>query len=151
MNDAEGFGIELLPIDVAADRDERGVDIWRVCDRVRDESVIGVKNEIEGLNMSGHGAVTGFESLDWRWWRCRGSIRCRSGISCGRCGVCAGGELRDFFFDFEFLVFFVHGGISVAAGANLSVFSMKLSADRREILRSSGGGAFRANGVETVV
>ena len=47
----------------------------------RDESVIGVKNECEGVVMSAHGVGSGFECV--RWWRrtrrWRGSIRSRSG------------------------------------------------------------------------
>ena len=68
----------------------------------RDESVIGVKNESEGLVMSAHGAGSGFDWMRWRWRkvrRWRGSIRSRrrnsqNGISglAGRGGV-GGGEL----------------------------------------------------------
>ena len=43
----------------------------------RDESVIGVKNECEGVVMSVHGARSGVEWVGWRWgrnWRWRSSI-----------------------------------------------------------------------------
>ena len=51
---------------------------------MRDESVIGVKNECESVVMSAHGAGSGFEWVRWRWrsnrrWRC--SIRSRRGNS----------------------------------------------------------------------
>ena len=72
-------------------------------DRRRDESVIGVKNESEGVVMSVHGAGSGFEWMRWRWRRnrrWRGSITSRrgnsqngiSGDGGGRGGV-GGGEL----------------------------------------------------------
>ena len=44
----------------------------------RDESVIGVKNECEGVVMSAHWAGSGFEWVLWRWRRNR---RWRSSIS----------------------------------------------------------------------
>ena len=43
----------------------------------RDESVIGVKNECEGVVMSANGAGSGFEWVRWRWRRNR---RWRSSI-----------------------------------------------------------------------
>ena len=46
-------------------------------DTRRDESVIGVKNECEGLIMIAHGAGSGFEWLRLRWRRNR---RWRSNI-----------------------------------------------------------------------
>ena len=64
----------------------------------RDESVICVENEWEGVVMSAHWAGSGFEWVRWRW---RGSIRSsrQNGISGdggrgdgGRGGV-SGGEL----------------------------------------------------------
>ena len=68
----------------------------------RDESVIDVKNECEGVVMSAQGAGSGFEWVRWRWRRnrrWRGSIRSRRGNSQngisglgGRGGV-GGGEL----------------------------------------------------------
>ena len=65
----------------------------------RDESVIGVKNECEGVVVSAHGAGSGIEWMRWRWRRIRswrGGIRSstQNGISRdgGRGGV-SGGEL----------------------------------------------------------
>ena len=59
----------------------------------RDESVIGVKNESEGVVMSAHGAGSGFEWVRWAWGRWRSSIRRRRGSSGVRGGVGGGGEL----------------------------------------------------------
>ena len=65
----------------------------------RDESVIGVKNECEGVVMSAHGAGSGFEWVRWRWGRnrrWRSSIRRRRGSSqngSGGDGGRGGGEL----------------------------------------------------------
>ena len=68
----------------------------------RDESVLGVKNESEGLVMSAHGAGSGFEWMRWRWRRIRrwkDSIRSRRRNSQngsrgdGGCGGVDGGEL----------------------------------------------------------
>ena len=60
----------------------------------RDESVIGVKNECDGVVMSAHGAGSGFEWVRWRW---RSSIRRRRGSSQngsgGDGGRGGGGEL----------------------------------------------------------
>ena len=65
-------------------------------DRRRDESVIGVKNECEGVVMSAHGAGSGFEWVRWRRRRIRwsGSFMSgrQNGINGGRGGV-GGGEL----------------------------------------------------------
>ena len=50
----------------------------------RDETVIDVKNECEGVVMSAHGAGSGFEWVRWRWRRnrrWRGSMRSRRGNS----------------------------------------------------------------------
>ena len=68
----------------------------------RDESVIGDKNECDGVVMSAHREGTGFDWMRWRWRRIgrwRGSIRSRRGNSQngiradgGRGGV-GGGEL----------------------------------------------------------
>ena len=54
-----------------------------------------------------------------------------------------------FFFDFDFLVFFGHTAISVAAGISLRCGVMKLSARRRASLRPSGVGS-TANRGETL-
>ena len=55
--------------------------------------MIGVENEGEGVDISAHGAGSGFEWVRWRWARIvrlRSSIRWRrdSRISGGRGGVC---------------------------------------------------------------
>ena len=50
----------------------------------RDESVICVENEWEGVVMIAHWAGSGFEWVRWRWRRIRrwrGSIRSRRGSS----------------------------------------------------------------------
>ena len=53
------------------------------------------------------------------------------------------------FFDFDFLVFFGHAAISVAAGISLRCGARKLNARRRASLRPSGGPS-RANRGETL-
>ena len=63
--------------------------------------------------------------------------------------VVAAASSLHFFFDFDFLVFFGHAGISVAPGVPLSEGAMKLSARRRASLRPSGGPS-RANRGETL-
>ena len=55
----------------------------------RVESVIGVKNECEGVVMSAHGAGSGFEWVRWRWrrnTRWRGSISRRGNSQNGISG-----------------------------------------------------------------
>ena len=120
----------------------------------RDESVIGVKNEREGVVMSAHGAGSGFELVWWRWRRnrrWRRGIRWRSSRQNGISGdgVVAVASSLHFLFDFDFLVFFGHAGISVASGVSLRCGAMKLSARRRASL-SPRAGASRANRVETL-
>ena len=55
-----------------------------------------------------------------------------------------------FFFEFDFLVFFGHGGISAAAGVALSGGARKLSARRSASLRPSAGDPSLANCGETL-
>ena len=120
----------------------------------RDESVIDVKNEWEGVVMSAHGAGSGFEWVRWRWRRNR---RWRAALGAGGAAgsaamvVVAASAVASslhFFFDFDFLVFFGHAGISVAPGVPFSCGAMNLSARRRASLRTSGGPS-RANRGET--
>ena len=56
----------------------------------------------------------------------------------------------DFFFDFDFLAFFAHAGISLGPGVPLSCGAMKLSHRRRASLRPNAG-ASTANRGETLV
>ena len=114
----------------------------------RDESVIVLNNESEGVVMARAGS--GFECVRLRWGRIgswRSSIRSgrQNGISGD--GVVAASVVASsfhFFFDFDFLVIFGHACISVSHGVHLRCGAKKLSARRRASLRPSGG-ASRAN------
>ena len=63
--------------------------------------------------------------------------------------VAAAASSLQFFFDFDFLVFFGHTAISVAAGISLRCGARKLNARRRASLRPCGGPS-RANRGETL-
>ena len=121
----------------------------------RDESIIGVKNEWEGVVMRVYGAGSGIEWMRWRWrmirkWR--GALRAAGRMGSASMVIVAASAVAGslhFLFDFDFLVFFGHAALSVAPGVHLSCGAMKLSARRRASLRANGGGS-RANRGETL-